>query len=530
MEKSHPRTGDTWKWWLAGCVGAAFLILFLPTFAVLAFYVEEDWRGAAAWEKAKSEIEADGTSLDPSSYIPAAIPDAENFGALPIFQVSADAEHPAYQKATALRAALEPITSRLPTSKEDEKSRKDPLPYLEKWMTGQKPDMAVVRTRLAAICREINPNAPVPGNASASELLAILCAELTDLRRENAVRPQCLFHQDCDAEPPINISFNPTVSLISLMQVLSYDERLALYDGNPLRALDDMAICCKCVAGLQKQPLLLSAIVANGLVAMQLVVVEQGLNDHNWNESQLSVIADRLARIDILADGRFAIAGDIVVFALPTMAYYEAHRRISPAELGMLREEFSSTTPSSDYLGRIAFWLIPKGWFDLDNALDIRFQLLGTAHLIDPAARRVFPDKEQALLHSYQGLHSHVFPDKPFLNPENSLNRSVKNFAYLQVQVDEARIACLLERYHLRHDGYPDSLRALPPEFGVELPRDIINGEPYHYELRSDGSYLLYSVGWNQEDDGGESVVSAGQVPQDAADWVWPNHFDQKKR
>ena len=36
-----------------------------------------------------------------------------------------------------------------------------------------------------------------------------------------------------------------------------------------------------------------------------------------------------------------------------------------------------------------------------------------------------------------------------------------------------------------------------------KLPHDIINGDPLKYHRTDDGQFVLYSVGWNETDDGG---------------------------
>jgi hypothetical protein len=94
--------------------------------------------------------------------------------------------------------------------------------------------------------------------------------------------------------------------------------------------------------------------------------------------------------------------------------------------------------------------------------------------------------------------------------------------------IDEVRIACALERYRLAHGAYPGSLDALVPTCIDALPCDPINGQAYHYRIRSDGTFLLYSVDWNQKDDGGTSSLSLlrSAKPGDSSpgngDWVWP--------
>lgn len=48
----------------------------------------------------------------------------------------------------------------------------------------------------------------------------------------------------------------------------------------------------------------------------------------------------------------------------------------------------------------------------------------------------------------------------------------------------------------LKHD-------ALAPQFIIKLPHDVINGQPLKYRRTDDGSFILYSMGWNEKDDGG---------------------------
>ena len=84
-----------------------------------------------------------------------------------------------------------------------------------------------------------------------------------------------------------------------------------------------------------------------------------------------------------------------------------------------------------------------------------------------------------------------------------------------------ARVAIALERYRLAHGEYPDSLDALAPQFMEKIPHDIINGEPLHYRL-DDARFVLYSVGWNERDDGGTvGLTKNGNVDPDKGDCVW---------
>src|SRR5260370_38859671 len=48
------------------------------------FYAEENWRGKHAWLKYKHELEAKGEKLDFKDYIPAPVPDDQNFAMTPL--------------------------------------------------------------------------------------------------------------------------------------------------------------------------------------------------------------------------------------------------------------------------------------------------------------------------------------------------------------------------------------------------------------------------------------------------------------
>ena len=60
--------------------------------------------------------------------------------------------------------------------------------------------------------------------------------------------------------------------------------------------------------------------------------------------------------------------------------------------------------------------------------------------------------------------------------------------------------------------------------------RDPIDGKPLRYRLMPDGSFLLYSIGENGKDDGGDGSLTIRTwrdmplrfAAPDALDWVWP--------
>jgi hypothetical protein len=99
----------------------------------------------------------------------------------------------------------------------------------------------------------------------------------------------------------------------------------------------------------------------------------------------------------------------------------------------------------------------------------------------------------------------------------------VQKTAFAQTAADTAALACALERYRLAHGQFPDSLEALTPQFISQLPHDIINAQPLKYRRGHDGRFVLYSVAWNEKDDGGMVAMTRSGEGADfnEGDWVW---------
>ncbi len=81
-------------------------------------------------------------------------------------------------------------------------------------------------------------------------------------------------------------------------------------------------------------------------------------------------------------------------------------------------------------------------------------------------------------------------------------------------------IAIALSAYRTERGHYPHSLDELVPIYLEELPLDPFGDRPFHYTLKKDEDYGLYSVGLNLVDDGGVNKWSAGQSETSEADDV----------
>ena len=108
---------------------------------------------------------------------------------------------------------------------------------------------------------------------------------------------------------------------------------------------------------------------------------------------------------------------------------------------------------------------------------------------------------------------------------ERAFNKVMKVETARQMNIT----AIALKRFQLKHGNYPAQLSELAPEFLASVPLDPVDGQPLRYRLNADGNFLLYSIGENGKDDGGDpSLADQGKYKSlqwqnsDALDWVWP--------
>jgi hypothetical protein len=178
-------------------------------------------------------------------------------------------------------------------------------------------------------------------------------------------------------------------------------------------------------------------------------------------------------------------------------------------------------------VANVIFDLFPSGWLEQNKCSSANL-LLTSANSVDPALHRAFPEHSEDVVRRVRKLEN-SWPWNIFVSLSGGpVTAATIHFARAQVWLDQMRIACALERYRLAHGAYPATLDELAPAYIAEVPHDIINGEPYRYRLRPDGTFLLYLVGWNEKDEGGLIVTTAPNPndPDDSkdkhGDWVWP--------
>ena len=453
---------------------------------VVLFHAEEYLRGRYLWERHLRELAAQGDTLDIRKLVPPPIPDDQNMAAAPIF--------------AELYATNRPDETRLGKVK---------LPDVKaqaggSWLGGQKLDLSPWRAAFS------NDN-----------LLAALANYAPVLQEVEAAaqRPQARFNVRYEDGPG---AFFPHIgSLLKLAKVYRIKALAELAAGHADAALGDVRLTLRLAKAMEDEPSLISILVRASMMQLVIQPVWEGLADHRWKVEQLESLQQDFTAINLVKHMELALHGERcgVTWILEQLLNNPG---LALGEISRLDGEQSE--PS------LAAYIIPKGLFYI-NCLntDVSYQKYIMPSL-DSRVMRIYPerfDAYEAVLEDYKShpltVLYHVM--EAMLLP--AINNAEMKIGMAQSTAQCAATACALERYRLARGRYPDTLAALVPQYLAAVPGDVMDGQPLRYRLEGDG-FVLYSIGWNMKDDGGQVAwtkpSSEGDKPRlddKAGDWVW---------
>ena len=450
------------------------VLIGLAIFATLIaiFYAEEDWRGWRAWKKCKHELEAKGEVLDWDKFIPPPVPDDQNFFKAP--------------KMTARFVKLPAMPNR--------------------WVSAD--DFTESKEFSKRLSFNTNRTATITTEPAARDYLAWSDQFQPDfdLMREALKRPYA--RMDGDYSIPYQILIPNFVAVRIVAQTLAQRAKCDLLIGQPDKALRELTLLhdmCRLLEGAPTgKPMTLVAAMINVAVSgLYVDTIACGLQSRAWQEPQLAVLQKQLAEINLTP---------FMFHALQE----EPAGLCRTAQITWIPKMFDMTAHTK-WTVRVVWWFWPRGW-TYQNMVNVAE--LGQKPLegFDLAHDTVAPRKfEQAARNAdeFVGHGKSPFRILAAIAIPN-FTKATQTLAHNQTLANEAQIVCALERYRLAHGEYPGTLDALAPQFIEKIPHDIISGAPLIYRPTADGKFLLYSVGWNETDDGG---IASDKMDQ--GDWVW---------
>ena len=485
------------------CIAVLFTLIAL-------IYAEEDFRGKWAWNNFKHEWEAKGEKFDLASFIPPPVPDDQNFAMTPLLQPIYDF----YRSTNGVRwrdtngyARL----GRVSIWAHDVDNKKTPDFGTADKLT----DFGAWRDYYRS-----STNFPQP-EQSASPAQAVLTAlgkfdaEMTELRAAAATRPLSRFPIHYEDEPPFGILLPHLAQMKALCQLCQLHALTLMDLGRGEAALADLQLGFRLSDSLRDEPFLIDHLVRLATLAIDLEGLHEGLARRVWDDAQLVRLEKYLASLDILAEYKTNMRGERS-FNLSGTEYYRRMGFLAkPAEL---YDDGGAQHPPSLVN---AINLLPGGLYYQNMISMARLHQEFTLAAVDEEKHRVFPQVSKDMTNTV--AHLRMTPYSFFakmLMP--ALARASLKSSRVQTSVDMARVACALERFRLTNGHWPDTLDALTPQLLEKIPADVIDGQPLRYRKNSDGGYVIYSIGWNEKDDGGVAALNENKKGDlENGDWVW---------
>lgn len=345
--------------------------------------------------------------------------------------------------------------------------------------------------------------------------------------REALKRPYAIIPGDYS-----NSAFMPIpnfVTMRALAQTLAQRAQCDLLLGQPDKALQELTLIHNVRRILEKPPTgqpetLVEAMIDVAITGLYVQVIAEGIQRHEWQEPQLEALQGQLAQVNLPPNVGRAFACEIAgpLRTLESLPSWKLRDSLS-VHPGTTRISLWQTIKdwSSSPVAYLRASLAPHGWI-YQNMVTVSTLMYRQTAGFDSTEGIIQPEKFTNISREFDAIPMrYKFIAAVFIP---NVTKAWQTTAYNQTLVNQGQIACALERYRLAHSEYPDTLDALMSQYIESIPQDIIGGRPLHYSRIPDGKFLLYSVGWNEIDDGGQepphNLYSVTDYTK--GDWVWP--------
>jgi hypothetical protein len=405
--------------------------------------------------------------------------------------------------------------------------------YQPSGMHSIKPGVARVAWRQAQLVETENGNQPSsnvwPGLIEAMTKNEQTLDELRSLVETGGVE---FIQEDYNAN-----SYSASYLAQARQVVVDFTARalVALHQGDIKAAYRDLTGCLATSQLTAKGPLMINQLVHYACMSVSATACWEALQAGGWTDNQLAQLQYQWEQSDVLAAAWSSMAMER---ARGPMMFQAA--RASRQGLEDLLGEGTGIKNNSeiwqDFLLHVdavpsdllaaypRYW----GWRWIWSYRDEQRYVESMQTIIDSLRQA---QQGHSILSLFKGQDESAGP-----NPLMARNfdmagamtvhnkRFVGQALHAQTIANLVTTAMALERYRLAHHAYPAALANLAPEFVQAVPVDCMDGHELRYRPNADGTYLLYSVGEDGVDNGGDATPAEGKNPSffKGRDWVWP--------
>lgn len=330
-------------------------------------------------------------------------------------------------------------------------------------------------------------------------------------------------------------------------RLLSAAAEAELREGDTAAALGHLRTPLALLRGLEDERTTISQLVRVAVTVTTLNTVWEFLQSPDVTGEQLQTLQQDLARLEFIQAAEKTLSMERAF--TDTMLGQARKRSSSIRDMMIVANAFSGDDDekAGDGKGKTSrsrAWGMKlredawRYWWSYPDQL----ALLRAGQILIEAARQVQAEErfDHALARQANRLAELRIPPFPndhtaieALDLRNLFSQSMlSNQKYLSrvMTIEAVRqlavTAIALKRYQLRHGHLAADLAALAPEFLGGVPGDPVDGQPLRYRPNKDGSFLLYSIGEDGVDGGGDprpaNEASKSLYWGKGRDWVWP--------
>ena len=481
-----------------------------------------NWSGARQWRATVAMLQAEGETLDFRATMNEPIPEAENFCAIPLLKDLALAVD-----GDTTKGAPAEKRKRLEVLKLQSNTKAGARPRLTNATFGRATDLKAWADWLR---KEGSLPVPADSGDAAHDVLAALSKHdaLVQELAAGLSRPKAQWTPEWKTrELPALL---PAIALphysVTREQTLALRAVAAARTGDAAKAHESALIIARFSQASLNDPFLIGLLVAASEVASLHGIVWDLCAAHTGSADDFARLESALAVLDFHQGALHAARCEMTAM----VDTIHGLKRRPEDLLGLI--QFSNDGGSRHrWSGKGLISAVPSGFFDASAAViaDLEFRYV-IQPLKEAGWERVFvcgQAMETELATKKQNIWAH--PSWILASLALPATRGVMaRCAYTNSLVNQAVIACALERHRIEKGAYPDSLDALHLADGKPLPPDPMDGKPMRYRKTPDGRYALWSIGFDGKDDGGKRTLDKKQPEytrfHDAAylgDWVW---------
>lgn len=314
-------------------------------------------------------------------------------------------------------------------------------------------------------------------------------------------------------------------ALQGVSQNLALRAAAAARAGDAVKAHESLRIMARLNEANLNEPFLIGTLVAAAGTSHFSGGVWEVCDAHCGSAADYAKLEGALSALDFKRATLLAWRGELAG-GVTAMDYFNTTR--DGSLLSIITSDGKTLPPP---IGPVLLHLIPAGMFDGNTAVIIDHEC---GYLIEPLRgqgwKRVMESAaafDSRLQEERKEIWRHPFHLMASLTAP-AMNSVTQRVVHTQCLLDQAMVACALERHRIEHGAYPDSLDGIKLANGRPLPLDLLSEKPMGYHKTADEKYVLWCVGFDLVDDGGKRVLDAKKPEQTRfseraykGDWVW---------